>query len=191
MNAPATPAIRLVPVHEADLDQVAALVNRAFATYAHIFQGQRTSPQDYRDEVGEDARIFLVEEDGRLLATGMVARAERFVDVEQLGPAGRVRPGGGLELPAEHPGAGALYFGLAGVEPEIMNRGLGRLLVSNVESLAQREGFPRVALGTLREFGLVEYYEKLSYRTVHRETYPAGHWDLVVDHEYCEMVKDL
>jgi len=191
MTAPATPGVRLAPIHDVDLDEVAALVNRAFSVYSHIFRGQRTSPADYRDEVGEAARVFLVEEAGRLLATGMVARAERFVDVEQLGPAGTSRPGGGLELPADHPWSGALYFGLAGVEPEIMNRGLGRLLVRNVEALAQAEGYPRVALGTLREFGLVEYYEKLDYRVFHEATYPAGHWDLVVEHHYCEMVKDL
>jgi GNAT superfamily N-acetyltransferase len=191
VTAPTTPGIRLLPIRDVDLEQVAALVNRAFATYSEIFKGQRTSPQDYVDEVGEDARVFLVEESGRLLATGMVARAERFIDVEQLGPAGTTRPGGGTELPPEHPWSGALYFGLAGVEPEIMNRGLGRLLVANVESLARQEGFPRVALGTLREFGLVEYYDKLNYRVIHEETYPAGHWDLVVEHHYCEMVKDL
>lgn len=180
-----------MPVHEADLEQVAPLVNRAFATYSHIFKGQRTSPQDYHDEVGDGARVFLVEDGGRLVATGMVARAERFVDVEQLGPAGTERPGGGASLPSEHPWSGALYFGLAGVEPEIMNSGLGRLLVRNVESLARQEGYPRVALGTLREFGLVEYYQKLDYEIIHEETYPAGHWDLVVEHHYCEMVKHL
>ena len=191
MTAPTTPGIRLVSIHDIDLEQVTALVNRAFATYSHIFNGQRSSPQDSREEDGEDGRVFLVEEDGRLLATGMVARAERFINVEQLGPAGTTRPGGSNELPPEHPWSGALYFGLAGVEPEIMNRGLGRLLVTNVESLARKEGFPRVALGTLREFGLVDYYDKLNYRVIYEETYPAGHWDLVVEHHYCEMVKDL
>jgi hypothetical protein len=48
-----------------------------------------------------------------------------------------------------------------------------------------------VALGTVREFGLVEYYQRFDYYVVHEAAYEAGHWDFVVDHRYCEMVKDL
>lgn len=184
-------ALRIVPIHQADIDQVAALVNRAFSRYSNIFKGNRTSPQDYRDEVGDDARVLLIERDGRLLATGMIAHAERFVETEQLGPAGTARPEVIPPLEPSHPWDGALYFGLAGVEPELMNGGLGRLLVSHVERIAREEGFPAVALGTLREFGLVDYYLKLDYRIVHEVNFPAGHWDLVVPHHYCEMVKPV
>jgi len=190
VTAPPTPTLRVVPIAEADLETIAPLVNRAFATY-RIFKGQRTSPQDYRDEAGDDARVILVEEDGRLVATGMVARAERFIESEQLGPAGTQRPGTTTDLPNGHPWSAALYFGLAGVEPALMNRGFGRMIVAHVEALARAEGYPRVALGTLREFGLVEYYNKLAYEIVHEETYPAGHWSVVVEHHYCEMVKHL
>jgi GNAT superfamily N-acetyltransferase len=185
-----TPTLRVVPIAEANLEEVAPLVNRAFATYK-IFEGIRTSPQDYADEAGEEARVILIEQEGRLVASGMIARAERFIETDQLGPAGTERPGVTTTLPPEHPWSGALYFGLAGVEPEIMNQGLGRMLVGKVEEIARAEGYPRVGLGTLREFGLVAYYEKLSYRTFHTELHPAGHWNIVVEHLYCEMVKDL
>ncbi|MEO8539806.1 MAG: GNAT family N-acetyltransferase [bacterium] len=188
---PEAPSVRVVPVQEADLEAVTGLVNRAFSKYSDIFKGSRTSPGDYLDEVGEDARVILVEDAGRLVASGMIAPAARFVEVEQLGPAGTARPGGGTGLEPDHPWAGALYFGLAGVEPEIMNRGLGRLLVGHVERIAREEGFPAVGLGTLREFGLVEYYEKLDYTVFHKMEMPAGHWDIVVPHLYCEMVKRL
>ena len=187
----AAPTLRIVPIHEADLDSVAALVNRAFGVYSDLFKGQRTSPQDYPDEAGPEARVILVEEDGRLLATGMIARAERFAEPDQLGPAGTQRPATIQALEPSHPWTGALYFGLAGVEPEIMNRGLGRLLVGHVEQLAKAEGYPAVALGTVREFGLVDYYEKLAYRVFHEAVHPAGHWDFVVSHCYCEMVKPV
>lgn len=188
---PANATLRIVPERDADIDQVAALVNRAFSRYSDIFKGSRTSPQDYRDEVGEDARILLIERDGRLLATGMVALAERFVETDQLGPAGTARPEVIPLLEATHPWNGALYFGLAGVEPELMNGGLGRMLVGHVERLAREEGFPAVALGTVREFGLVDYYEKLDYRVVHEAEFPVGHWDFIVPHRYCEMVKPV
>lgn len=185
------PTLRIVPVREADIEQVAALVNRAFSRYSNIFKGSRTSPQDYRDEVGDDARVLLIEQDGRMLATGMIGLAERFVETDQLGPAGTTRPEVIPTLDSSHPWNGALYFGLAGVEPELMNSGLGRLLVGHVERIAREEGFPAVALGTLREFGLVEYYAKLDYQIVHETDFPEGHWDLIVPHRYCEMVKPV
>jgi GNAT superfamily N-acetyltransferase len=180
-----------VTVSDANLDQVADLVNRAFRKYRDIFKGDRTSPQDYRDEVGEDARVLLVEHSGKLVATGMISAADRFVELEQLGPAGNARPGPGPALEAGHPWAGALYFGLAGVEPDLMNKGLGKLLVSQVEDIARAERYPAVALGTLREFGLVEYYERFGYSIIHEIAQPAGHWDIIVPHRHCEMVKRI
>jgi GNAT superfamily N-acetyltransferase len=188
--APST-TLRIVPVAEADLELVAALVNRAFGIYSDLFKGQRTSPTDYRDEVGEAARVILVEDSGKLVATGMIALAERFAEPDQLGPAGTVRPTSAPDLADDHPWSGALYFGLAGVEPALMNGGHGKRMVAHVEQLARDEGFSRVALGTVREFGLVDYYEKLDYRVFHEAEHPVGHWDFVVPHHYCEMVKAL
>ncbi len=185
-------ALRVVPLAEVDLEAVAGVVNRAFGVYAHIFSGLRTSPSEYAEEAGPEAQVMLVEEDGRLVATSMVTFAERFIEPGLLGPAGMERPAG-RPAPADdsHPWAGALYYGLAGVEPELMNRGFGRLMVEHAERLAAQAGYPKVALGTVREFGLVEYYERFRYYVVHEKRYPAGHWDFVVDHRYCEMVKDL
>lgn len=188
---PAKATLRIVSVRDADIEQVAGLVNRAFSRYSDIFKGSRTSPQDYRDEVGDNARILLLERAGQLLATGMIALAERFVETDQLGPAGTARPENIPPLEASHPWNGALYFGLAGVEPGLMNGGLGRQLVGHVERIAREEGFPAVALGTVREFGLVEYYEKLDYQVVHEAEFPVGHWDFIVPHRYCEMVKPV
>ena len=192
MTAPATTSVRIVPIGEVDLEPVAALVNRAFSRY-DIFKGQRTSAVDYRDESGADARVILVEEDGVLVATGMVAPAGAFLDAEQHGPAGTERPAGAADVVVDpaHPWADAFYLGLVGVEPSRMNGGLGRVVVQAFEDLARNEGYPRVALGTLREFGLVDYYDKFAYRIHNEVTYPAGHWDVIVEHHHCEMVKDL
>jgi GNAT superfamily N-acetyltransferase len=188
-----TPALRVVPIAEIDAEAVAALVNRAFSRYSDLFAGQRTSPQDYLIEAGESARVILVEADGRLVATSMVAKAERFLDPGLLGPAGigRAESKGGVNHEADHPWIGAFYFGMAGVEPSLMNGGLGRLMVEHAERMARDEGFTRVALGTMREFGLVDYYMRFGYRVIHEEAHPVGHWDFLVPHHYCEMVKDL
>lgn len=190
MTAPATTTVRLVSIRDVDLESVAALVNRAFGRY-EIFKGLRTSAAEYLDESGDDARVILVEDDGVLVATGMVAKAEPFIDTEQHGPAGTARPGIPAEPDPAHPWTGALYLGLVGVEPAIMNRGLGRTVVQAFEDIARAEGYPRVALGTLREFGLVAYYDKFAYRIHNEVVYPRGHWDIVVEHHHCEMVKDL
>ncbi len=191
MSASSPPTIRLLSIHEADLELVAALVNRAFGRYSTMFKGQRTSAEDYRDEAGEDARVIVVEEDGQLVATAMIALAERFTESDQHGPSGTVRPSQAPVVMPEHPWQGAMYFGLAGVEPERMNNGFGRMMVNRVETLAKTEGYPAVALGTVREFGLVDYYEKLSYRVTHEQEFPAGHWDFAVPHHHCEMIKRL
>lgn len=183
---------RIVPIAEADLDAVAPLVNRAFGIYSHLFTGTRTSPADYRDEAGEEARVILIEDGGRLVATAMVAPADRFLAAELHGPAGTNRaPVTAAAVDGAHPWAGAFYFGLAAVEPGLQRGGLGKLLVNTAERLARAEGFRGMALSTIREFGLVTYYEQFGYWVVNEEVYPAGHWEFLVPHHYCEMVKDL
>jgi GNAT superfamily N-acetyltransferase len=182
--------LRLVPADEIDAAAVAALVNRAYGTYRHLFAGERTSPEELLLEAGPGARFIIVEEGDRLVASALVARAERFIEPDMLGPAGTPRPTP-APLPPDHPWAGALYFGMAAVELDRMNRGLGRQLVAFAEQLARDEAHRAVALGTVREFGLIGYYQRLGYRVIHEIDHPAGHWDFLVPHRYCEMVKAL
>lgn len=175
----ATATLHVLPIHDVDLGPVAALLNRAFGKYSSMVTSERTSPEAYRQEAGEQAHVLLLEQGGLLVATAMVADARDFIE-----------PGDG-DIAPDHPWAGALYLGLVGVEPRLMNRGTGRRLVSHAEQMAADGGFTGVALGTIREFGLVDYYERLDYRVIHREVHPPGHWDFVIDHEYCELVKHL
>lgn len=186
----AATTLRVLPIAQVDLEPVAALVNRAFAVY-EIFKGTRTDADDYANEAGDDARVLLLEEAGRVIGTAMIAGAERFIDPETHGPAGTERGAVSSQAAADHPWTGALYVGLVGVEPELMSRGAGRRMMEEIERIALAEGFRRVALGTLRQFGLVEYYGRLGYRVIHEYSFPAGHWDVVVDHTVCDMVKDL
>ena len=184
-------SIRLAPIAEVDLEPVADLVNRAFRRYRDIWKGERTSPSEYVDEAGPDARILLIEEGGKLVATSMVADAARFASHEMLGPSGVERDPGFVPsaMPAGHPWAGTLYYGFAGVEPDLMNRGFGRLMVEYVEQIAERERYAGVSLATIRQFGLVDYYTKHGYAVCREEVFPAGHWDFIVPHNYCGMVK--
>lgn len=186
--------VRLVPIQEVDLEPVANLVNRAFRRYRSIWEGERTSPAEYLDEAGEDARILLVEEGGLMIATSMVASAARFAGHELLGPSGVDRAGVTVAatIPPGHPWEGTIYYGFAGVEPELMNnRGLGKLMVQYVERLAAAEGYRGVCLATIREFGLVDYYTKHGYTVCREEEFEPGHWGFLVPHHYCDMVKVL
>jgi len=140
---------------------------------------------------GFGARVILAEADGLLVASAMIAPAERFIESGVNCSAGTEASGGHAGEVASHPWAGTLYFGIAAVEPELMNRGLGRRLVGLAEQVAVDERFRGIGLGTLREFGLVPYYQKLGYSLVSEESYPAGHWEFLVPHSYCEMVKTL
>lgn len=185
------PALRVVPITAVDLEQVAALVNRAFDTYTGISAVPRTTPSQYAEEAGCGARVILAEVEGLLVACSIVAPAERFIESGVHCSAGTEASGGHPGEAASHPWAGTLYFGIAAVEPEFMNRGLGRRLVGFAEQVAAEERFRGIGLGTLREFGLVPYYQKLGYSLVREESYPAGHWEFLVPHSYCEMVKTL
>jgi GNAT superfamily N-acetyltransferase len=183
--------LRLVAAEEVDAGAVAALVNQAYSRYRHLFAGQRTTPEELLEEAGPGARFILAEDEaGRLIGSALLARAERFVEPDMLGPSGTPRPAV-TEIPADHPWRGALYFGMAAVEDSWTNRGIGRRMVAFAEEVARAEGYRAVALGTVREFGLVPYYEKLGYRVIHEAGHPAGHWDFLVPHRYCEMVKPV
>lgn len=179
-TVPGAATLRIVPVANADIDRLAALVNRAFGRYSDLLKGPRTSPEGYREEAGDDGRILVLEVDGSLAAAAMVAPAERFIETHD-----------GEAPPSPHPWQGALYYGLAGVEPARMNSGLGKDLLAHVERIAREEGFRAIALGTLREFGLVDYYTRLGYEVFHETVFAPGHWDMAVPHCYCEMVKLL
>ncbi len=182
--------LRLVSAEAVDAAAVADLVNRAYGRYRHLFAGQRTTPSELLAEAGPGARFILAEEEGMLVGSALLAEAGRFIEPDMLGPAGTPRPSPGV-VPAGHPWAGALYFGMAAVEPARMNGGLGRRMLGFAEELGRGEGYRAMALGTIREFGLVEYYERLGYRVIHEVEHPAGHWSFLVPHRYCEMVKPL
>jgi predicted N-acetyltransferase YhbS len=174
---PAEPTLSLVPFAAIDTVAVAALVNAAFRRYA-ILESDRTSPEGLADEAGDDAEWLLAHRAGRLVGSAMI------------------RPAAGVF--AEHPNPAALgdvstalYFGLAAVEPLEMSSGIGRRLVAEAERIAAERGYRSVILGTLREFGLVDYYARFGYVVVAVHDFEAGHWDIVVPHRLCEMVKAL
>ncbi len=163
----------LVPARDVDRTAVTALVNQAFARY-DILSGDRTNEAGLAEEAGDSGEFLQLWRGAAMVGSALIRpAADYFGD------------GAGPET------AGALYFGLAAVQRSEMGGGIGRRLLAEAERIAAERRFTRVVLGTVREFGLVEYYARLGYIVYHHEDQPAGHWGLTVPHRYCDMVKAL
>ncbi|MCC6421134.1 MAG: hypothetical protein IT429_23100 [Gemmataceae bacterium] len=167
--------IRLVPADEVDRAAAVALINAAFRRY-NILHVDRTSPEQFAAELGDTGELLVFERGTRLVASALIRSArELYPD------------------PAANPFSvsvhDALYFGLAAVDPLEMNSGFGRRLTAEAERLAAERGFALVALSTVREFGLVDYYARRGYIMTAFEDHPAGHWGIVVPHRVAYMVK--
>jgi predicted N-acetyltransferase YhbS len=169
--------VRVVPLAEADLEAVASLVTRAF--YTHPMMGtDRTSVASLPREAGPGAELLIAEVDGRMVGSAMI----------HPGGTAREDPRG---APAYEPPPFALYFGMAAVEPDLMRTGIGRALLAEAERLARARGFSHVALNTLVEFDLVDYYARLGYVPVAHEDFEAGHWGVTAPHRLVHMEKQL
>jgi predicted N-acetyltransferase YhbS len=170
--------LELKPASAIDAAAVASLVNAAFRRYA-ILTADRTSAEALLDEAGDTGEFIHAYNGERLVGSAMVQPATAtFANAPQY-------------LQSAIDVEGALYFGLAAVDPFEMNTGIGRILIGEAERLGQERGYRRVVLGTVREFGLVDYYARQGYLAVNVTTFPAGHWNIITPHRYYEMVKEL
>ncbi len=165
--------LRLVPAAGVDRAAVTALVNQAFARY-DIMAGDRTNEAGLAEEAGDSGEFLQLWRGDTMVGSALIRPASDYF-------------GGALSAEAEN----ALYFGLAAVQRSEMGGGIGQRLISEAERIATERGFQRMVLGTLREFGLVEYYARLGYIVYDFEDQPLGHWGLTVPHRYCDMVKVL
>ena len=167
---------RLVSFADADRHAIAIVVNRAFATYPFI-KGDRTSAADLELEAGPNAEFILAECEGELTGSIMLRPASEMPGVDE----GRY----GVDL------SSALYLGLAAVRPLAMGAGIGRGLIERAVELARERGYQSVVFGTVREFNLEPFYERLGFHVATVEQYPAGHWNLTIDHTHSPMSRVL
>ena len=172
------PSLRIVPAAEADFEAVASLINAAFATHPILGGRDRTSAESVAEEVGATGEVLLALEDGQIVACAIIRPADDLV----------AEYGEEAMLPDVER---ALYFGLAAVRPEHMRSGLGRALVAEAERIAAERGFKYVVLGTLEEFGLVPYYERLGYEVAATIDFEPGHWGITAPHRFAQMLKRL
>ena len=168
--------VRILPGRDVDPAAMTTLVNAAFAVYPFL-PFERTSAEGVREEIGADGDVLWMERDGRPLACALIRPS---LSVEW-----------GEHAPFGVNAADALYLGFVCVEPASMRAGLGRMIVAEAERIGRERGFARMVLGTVREMGNVDYYERVGYRVIGSEVLPAGHWGMTIDHEYCAMEKRL
>jgi GNAT superfamily N-acetyltransferase len=118
----------------ADVDAIAALVNRAFLVEQFFVEGDRTSPAEI-SRLLDCGAFLLAEADGRLVAC---------VHVEARGERG--------------------YFGMLSVDPSRQGEGLGRLLVDAAEERGRRQGcrMMEIHVVDVRE-ELPPFYRRLGY----------------------------
>ena len=171
--------LHLLALAAIDVEAVTALVNAAFSRHP-IMTGDRTSPEGLAEEAGAAAEFLQLTRGSTLVGTAMIkpAATAGAEDRELWARSGQTLDD-------------ALYFGLAAVDSAETGSGVGKRLVAEAEAIARDRGYRRVILGTVREFGLVEYYSRLGYITFRQQTFAAGHWGIRVPHQYHDMVREL
>ncbi len=128
-------AIRPAAVYEAE--EIARIVNDAFAVEREFRRGDRTSPHEVRELMKRESFV-VAEHDGQI---------DGVVEVRAEGETG--------------------YFGMLAVRPQARKSGLGRALVAAAEDLCRRAGCSVMTLSTgedRRE--LFPYYAAMGYRIV-------------------------
>ena len=170
--------LRLITRREADFDQLATVINAAFAIYPFM-DGPRTSPEGVEEELGDSGQFVVADGTHGLAGCAMIRPCN---DIDW-----------GTEIETANPvhDADAMYLGLVGVDPPLRKHGLGRRLIAEAERIARDRGFASMALGTLAEMGNVVYYEALGYRAVGHRRWEPGHWGLTIPHEFYVMAKPL
>jgi ribosomal protein S18 acetylase RimI-like enzyme len=148
--------MRLTPAMDDDLEDIAALVNRAYradegwTNEASYLAGERTSAAALRADLAASPQAVLLtlrdESDGPLLG------------VVWLEPAGDE----------------AWYLGMLTVRPDRQDRKLGRQLLGSAEAFAIARGARRIRMTVIAiRDALIEWYERRGYRpTGEREPFP-------------------
>jgi len=148
--------MRLTPALDGDLQEVAALVNRAYragegwTNEASYLGGERTSAASLRADLAASPEAVLLtlrdDRDGPLLGAVWLEPA----------------------------GDDAWYLGMLSVRPDLQDRKLGRRLLEGAEAFAIARGARRIRMTVIAiRDTLIAWYERRGYRlTGEREPFP-------------------
>jgi ribosomal protein S18 acetylase RimI-like enzyme len=120
-----------------DADEIARIINAAFAIEREFRRGERTSPSEVVTSISMKHDIFLVAEDRSRLVGAVEVRVD--------GEAG--------------------YFGMLAVDASVRRGGIGRALVQAAEAHCRNAGCSIMTMSTgENRTELIPYYEKMGYR---------------------------
>lgn len=87
------------------------------------------------------------------------------------------------------------HFGLLAVDVALHGEGIGSLLIAEAERLAHEAGRRRMRIESVKEAGLVPYYERRGYRVVTehvgQEWNGGQDWGALLDWHMVELEKEL
>jgi GNAT superfamily N-acetyltransferase len=141
----------------ADVARAARLISDAFLIHESMEGRDRIDAEGLRKELGTTGQMIEAWLDDQLVGTALIIPAK---DVAR-----------DLERPILERHLPALYFGLAGVRPDAMKRGIGKAMLTAAEDAARERGYPRLLLSALREMGNVDYYLAHGYAVLHAWDY--------------------
>jgi GNAT superfamily N-acetyltransferase len=159
---------------QADAQNICDLLNGSYrgegakvgwTTESDLVDGMRTSKEEVLQLLEQEGSHFILVEDESLQACV-------HVKVEDLK---------------------TLYFGMLAVRPTLQGRGLGALLLSEVEAFAKRNSLKEIRLSVIHlRAELISYYERKGFRpTGLTEEFPLPHLTKVPDIRLLEMRKIL
>jgi GNAT superfamily N-acetyltransferase len=154
--------VRIRPASDEDVPALARLINVAFVVEQVVFDGNRVDDLGVRAYMSGGAFLVAEDSDGLAGCVYIETRNDRS------------------------------YLGLLSVQPARQGSGLGRQLVAAGENLARETGSRIMDLRVISARGeqLLPFYERLGYRVVRTEPFPANLVAKVASH-YIVMSKPL
>jgi GNAT superfamily N-acetyltransferase len=138
--------VRSADVSPQEREELASLVNDAFAKHQWLFGGERTDDEGLQEELA-GADVILVAAEGATKAMGFVREED-----------------------------GALYLGMVSVRAVEHGKGYGAAVLREAEAIARRRGLARVTLTTVPELGNQVYWERHGFRPISDRAMPQGYW---------------
>ncbi|HRF60359.1 MAG TPA: GNAT family N-acetyltransferase [Fimbriimonadaceae bacterium] len=148
-----------------DLVALTDLLHRSYKRLADMglrFVATHQSPETTRERA-EEGECWVVEEEGRLIATITVYPPD---------------PGDGTRW---YDRGDVAHFGQFAVEPELQAQGIGSMLIELAEERARAFGATELALDTSEQAGhLIDYYEARGFRFIEHVQWRSVNYRSVV-----------
>lgn len=135
------PTVRFA--RDADVESIAALVNKAYEVEEFFAYGTRTNPADIREHLQRGTFLVLDRKNGGGLAAAI------YVAIRTMSTSGQ-----------QHG-----YFGMLSVAPQAQGQGLGRRMIAVAEAYCQAQGCTAMDLQVVSlRTELPPFYRRLGYR---------------------------